>query len=415
MGIGVDSNATTVTRCSLRAEGLSGRRLRPNSIAVVHDYLNQCGGAERVALELARMWPGTSIYTSLYRPESTFPAFRDLDVRHSWVQKLPVDSRFRALVPLYPLAFRSFGTLHEQVVISSSSGWAHGIATAPESLHVVYCHTPARWLYRTDEYLGSAIFPKLTAPLLRLLRRWDLKAARRADLYVVNSEHVRKRVRVEYGRDAHVIHPPVDVSRFEPTPRGERLLVVSRLLPYKRVDLVVRAATRAGIGLDVVGVGPQFDRLRSIAGSTVKFYGRVEDSVLKEMLENCRALCVAATEDFGMAPVEAGAAGKPVIAHAAGGALETLEDGVNGALFQELTEDALIDAVRRADALAADPTELATLARRFSPDTFRVQFEALIEEALAQRADGASGKVPVAARPFLKSRARALPSSRPVQ
>lgn len=388
----------------------------PRSVAVVHDYLNQCGGAERVALELAQLWPRPSVYTSLYRPDSTYPEFRALKVQASWLQHLPVDGAFRALAPLYPLAFGSFGTLRDEVVISSSSGWAHGVATAPESLHVVYCHTPARWLYRRQEYLGSRFASRLLAPAERALRRWDIAAARRADLYVVNSEHVRQRVRAIYGRDAWVINPPVDVERFTPRPRGERLLVVSRLLPYKRVDLIVRAATRAGLGLDVVGVGPCLRRLREIAGPTVTFHGRVDDRTLKELLEGCRALCVAATEDFGIAPVEAGAAGKPVVAYADGGALETLQDGVNAALFHELSEDALLDAIARADELDTPPPQIAAAARRFSAEAFRERFRALIGEALAHRSVGslaaAGNGSPLAP---MRNRARPLPASRPVQ
>ena len=359
----------------------------PSSVAVVHDYLNQCGGAERVALELAQLWPSASVYTSLYRPQSTFVEFGCVPVNTTWLQRLPVDAGFRSLAPLYPLAFRRLGALQEQVVISSSSGWAHGVVTAPGSLHVVYCHTPARWLYRGEDYLGHRA-TTLMAPITRSLRRWDSAWARRADIYIVNSEHVRRRVRAIYRRDAHVINPPVDVARFVPRPRGERLLVVSRLLPYKRVDLIVRAATRAGIQLDVVGVGPSFRRLREMAGPNVTFHGRVDDDSLKELLEGCRALCVAATEDFGIAPVEAGAAGKPVVAYAAGGALETLHDGVNASLFHDRCEEAFLEAVRRADKLDTPPAEIASLAHRFSSEIFRSRFRSLIGTALAQRANG---------------------------
>jgi glycosyltransferase involved in cell wall biosynthesis len=354
------------------------------SVAIVHDYLNQCGGAERVALELARTWPGAPIYTSLYRPESTFPGFADHDVHVSRLDRIPVDAGFRALAPLYPLAFRDHGALTESVVISSTSGWAHGVRTAPDSFHVVYCHNPARWLYRSSEYLGNSIGRSLLGPLMRPLRRWDQAAARRADLYIANAQQVRARIRHVYGRDAEVVYPPVDVERFTPRERGERLLVISRLLPYKRVDLIVRAATRAGIGLDVVGMGPSLERLRELAGPTVEFHGRVDDDVVVELLEGCRALCVAATEDFGIVPVEANAAGKPVVAFAAGGVLETVVDGVGGALFDSLSEQALLAAIVRADAIDTSPEHLATLARRFSGRRFRSRIRALVDGALAR-------------------------------
>jgi glycosyltransferase involved in cell wall biosynthesis len=216
-----------------------------------------------------------------------------------------------------------------------------------------------------------------------MLRRWDQTAARNADLYIANSEFVRQRIKRVYGRDAEIVHPPVDVDRLKPRPRGERLLVVSRLLPYKRVDLIVRAATQAALGLDVVGTGPALPKLRMMAGSTVRFHGRVDDELLKDLFEGCRALCVAATEDFGIAPLEANAAGKPSVAYAAGGALETIEDGVTGSLFTELSVDAVLRAIAAADELEASPEQLAAHASRFSPTSFRNQMRSLVASRLA--------------------------------
>ena len=355
-------------------------------MAIAHDYLNQFGGAERVALELARTWPGAPLYTSLYRPGSTFPGFGEVDVRTSPLQRLPVDASFRALAPLYPLAFRALGEIRAAVTISSSSGWAHGIRTAPGTLHIVYCHTPARWLYRADEHLGRALGPRLLSPLAGPLRAWDRAAARRAGVYVANCENVRRRISEVYGRESTVIHPPVDVDWLEPRARGERLLVVSRLLPYKRVELIVRAASRAGIGLDVVGLGPALDELRELAGPSVRFLGRVDDAAMKELLEGCRMLCMAGVEDFGMAPVEANAAGKPVLAFAAGGVLESQREGLTAAFFRDLTPEAVIDGIRRVDALDSSPEALAANARRFSVPRFREQMRQLVERELQRRA-----------------------------
>jgi glycosyltransferase involved in cell wall biosynthesis len=351
-------------------------------VAIVHDYLNQRGGAERVVLELARIWPAATVYTSLYRPDSTFPEFRGLRVRTSPLDRLPVDRGFRNLFPLYPVAFRALGTLDEPLVVSSSSGWAHAVRTAPESLHVVYCYTPARWLYGR-EHLGGGARARLLAPATGVMRRWDRGAAARADLYVAISAEVRERIRREYGRDAPVVAPPVDVARFSPRPRGERLLVVSRLLPYKRVDLVVDAATRLGLGLDVVGAGPALEDLRRRAGPTVAFHGRLQDDAVTELMERCRALCLPGHEDFGITPVEANAAGKPVVAFAAGGALETLTDGVSGALFATQTVDDVVAAIARADAIDTPPARLAELAARFSPEAFRARLLAAIDDARA--------------------------------
>jgi glycosyltransferase involved in cell wall biosynthesis len=350
------------------------------SVAIVHDYLNQRGGAERVVLEMASIWPQAPIYTSLYRPESTFPQFRERDVRTSPLDRLPVDDGFRNLFPLYPLAFRAFGTLRQDVVISSSSGWAHGVRTGADSFHAVYCYTPARWLYGAD-HLGGTWRRQALKPIIGLARGWDRAAAGRADLYIAISSGVRDRIKQRYGIDAPVVYPPVDVDRFRPRERGERLLVVSRLLPYKRVDVIVDAATRAGIGLDVVGTGPSLDDLRRRAGPTVKFHGRLQDGDITELMESCRAFCLPGAEDFGITPVEANAAGKPVVAFAGGGALETLEDGTSGAFFQEHNVAAVLDAIGRCDRLQADPDCLAAAAQRFSPAAFRTALLRVLSEA----------------------------------
>jgi glycosyltransferase involved in cell wall biosynthesis len=360
------------------------------TVAIVHDYLNQPGGAERVVLALARMWPGAPIYTSLYRADSTFPGFGATNVHSSPLDVLPIDDSFRNLFALYPAAFRSFGVLDHDLVISSSSGWAHSVRTAPHSFHAVYCHSPARWLYEA-EHLGDARSRSLR-PFVGMLRGWDRVAARRAQLYIANSAEVSRRIRRHYGIDAPVVHPPVEVGRFAAKPRGERLLVVSRLLPYKRVDVIVDTATRAGIGLDVVGEGPALEGLRARAGSTVTFHGRLPDAEIVSLMEACRAFCLPGKEDFGITPVEANAAGKPVIAFAAGGALETLEEGFTGAFFSQHEPDHVLDAIRRADAIEASPAEISAATRRFSPRAFEHNLARVLEASL----DAHSGSLSVA-------------------
>jgi glycosyltransferase involved in cell wall biosynthesis len=339
------------------------------NLAIVHDYLNQRGGAERVVAAMAQMWPAAPIYTSLYRPQSTWPEFRTSEIRTSPLDRLPVDGSFRNLFPLYPAAFRSFGRLDYDVVLSSSSGWAHSIRTAPHTLHAVYCYTPARWLYG-GEHLNARRRSRALRPFLGGLRHWDRGAARRADLYIAISHEVRRRIARQYRVDAPVVYPPVDVDRFRPRPRGERLLVVSRLLPYKRVDAIVSVATRAGIGLDVVGTGPALEQLQQIAGPGVSFHGRLEDHEVTELMETCRAFCLPGKEDFGITAVEANAAGKPVVAFGAGGALETLDEGVTGAFFAGHEPDQVLEAIRRADAIDAAPQALADASQRFSRRSF---------------------------------------------
>lgn len=356
------------------------------SVAVVHDYLNQRGGAERVALEIARLWPQAPIYTSLYRPDSTFPEFAEREVLTTVLSRLRTDRGFRKLFPLYPAAFRGLGTLRQDLVVSSSSGWAHGVRTGGETTHVVYCHTPARWLYG-EEHLGErSASQRIVAPLLGAMRRWDRAAARRADCYIANSENVRERIRTNYGIEADVVYPPVDIERFTPRPRGERLLVVSRLLPYKRVDLAIEAANRARLPLDVIGSGPSYKQLAAIAGPTVRFDRRLPDAAITELMESCRALLLPGDEDFGITPVEAMAAGKPVVAFGRGGALETLEDGVSAAMFNEPTADSLLAALRRVDAIETSPETLAEHARHFSREAFREGLLAAVERARADKA-----------------------------
>jgi glycosyltransferase involved in cell wall biosynthesis len=355
------------------------------SVAIVHEYLNQRGGGERVVLELTEIWPDATIYTLAYDPTSTYPEFATKDVRTSFLGRLS-STGLRAAVPLYPAAFRGFGRFDCDLVVSSASGWSHVVATEPATAHVVYCHTLWRPLYAPEAYLGRTVTGGLGLPVLRALRRLDRWSASRADLWLANADNVRRRVDAAYGIEAHVVHPPVDTERFVPRSRGERLLVVSRLLPYKRVDLIVAAATRAGLPLDVVGDGPVLEDLRAIAGPSVAFHGRTDDGTVTELMESCRTVCLPGVEDFGIVPIEANAAGKPVVAFAAGGALETLQDGVTAALFDRPSVDAVLDAIARADALTTSPERIARSAERFSRAAFRERFRAVVEPLL--RGDG---------------------------
>ena len=356
---------------------------RALDVVLAHDYLNQRGGAERVVFELMDAFPAAPLYTSLYRPDSTWPQLRGRDIRTSPLQRLPVDARFRALFPLYPLAFRALGVLDADVVISSSSGWAHGVRTSPRALHVVLCYTPARWLYG-DGYLAGRMTRAALAPALAAARRWDQRAARRADGYIAISAYVAERIRRAYGFSAPVVHPPVEVDRFRPTPRGERLLVVARLLSYKRVDLIVEAARTGGIGLDVVGTGPELEALRARAGAATTFHGALDDVAVEELMQGCRALCVPGVEDFGITAVEAQAAGKPVVAFGAGGALETVQDGVTGAFFAAQDSASVLAAVRTCDALTTEPGLIAERARSFAPQRFRDELLAAISDLRAR-------------------------------
>jgi glycosyltransferase involved in cell wall biosynthesis len=367
-------------------------------VAIVHDYLNQRGGAEKVVLEMSDMWPQAPIYTSLYRPDSTFEEFRGRDIRTSFVDRIPVDRGFRNLFPLYPAAFRSFGEIDADVVISSSSGWAHMVRTVESAVHVVYCYTPARWLYR-DDYMNSggrtAHRQSLLTPLAGGLRRFDARAARSADAYVAISDAVRRRIQRAYGIDAPVVYPPVNTHRLRPSPRGERLLVISRLLAYKRVDLIVSAARQLGLGLDVVGDGPLLEDLRRSAGPGTIFHGAATEETVTQLLDSCSAVCAAGEEDFGIVAVEAQAAGKPVVAYGRGGARETVEDGVTGVLFEEQTPASVVDAVTACARLDTSPERIAASAARFSPDAFANGLSSVISATRELQTLDLSGRLPM--------------------
>lgn len=364
-------------------------------VAIVHDHLMQNGGAERVALALHRMFPSAPVYTSVYRSDATYAGFRDADVRPSFLQSLPGSRRvFRAYLPLYPAAFGRLPLSGYDLVISSSIGWAHGVDTG-DAYHLCYWHGVARWLYQTDRYVtAGGPVPwwgrPLLGPVFRALRRWDHAAAARPDVFLANSANTARRLADLYGREAEVVHPPVDVSRFNAATADPTVepfyLVVARLLPYKRVDLAVRVCTERGARLVVVGDGPARRSLERSAGPTVTFAGRVGDDELPTLYASARALVQCGEEDFGIVPVEANAAGRPVVAFAAGGALETVIDGKTGILFAEQSDEVLHAALDRLEAEDWDPAVLRGHAAGFSAERFARELRRTISECIGAAA-----------------------------
>jgi glycosyltransferase involved in cell wall biosynthesis len=314
------------------------------TIALVHDYLTQRGGAERVVLSLLKAFPGAPLYTSLYAPESTYPEFADVDVRTLWTDRVPgLRADHRRGLLLYPAAFSSL-RVDADVTICSSSAFAHGARATGRK--VVYCHTPARWLYdEAPTYMST--WPSAVRAGLRAaapaLRRWDRRAAQSADAYLANSTVVAQRIKRHYGLDAEVVPPPVpDITglSLEPVPGLEPgfVLTVTRLLPYKNVDVVVEAfRSLPDERLVIVGEGPERDRISSRAGPNVSFLGRVSDAQLRWLYSTSAALVSASHEDYGLTPLEAASFGKPAAVLRGGGFLDTVVDGVTGLFFDAAT------------------------------------------------------------------------------
>jgi glycosyltransferase involved in cell wall biosynthesis len=360
---------------------------RPYRIALVHDWLNQVGGAESVLENLVALFPGAPVYTSIYWARKMPAEYQEWDVRTTWLDRLPgIKRHHRLFLPLYPLAFESLDLGQYDIVLSNKSGFCHGLITPPETLHICYCLSPTRYVWRYQDYAqreGFAALARLAMhPLLSWLRVWDRLAADRVDRFVAISTEIQHRIDKYYRRESEIIYPPVDTSRFAPaTTYEDYYLVVGRQIPYKRIDLAVRACTQLGVPLKVSGVGRDHERLRSIAGPTVEFLGRVPDGELPALQARCRAFLFPGAEDFGIAPVEAMAAGRPVIAYAYGGALDTVVEGVTGTLFTEQTVESLCGALQRFDPDAYDPQTIRQHAERFDTGVFRRKIIDYVERA----------------------------------
>lgn len=363
-------------------------------IAIVHDDLTQRGGAERVVEAMHEIWPDAPVFTSVYDPKGTFSSFAKMDVRTSFMQRLPLaaQSRFSKLfLAFYPLAFETLDLRDFDVVVSSSTRFAHGVLTTPETCHLCYCHSPARFAWRYHEYITEGDFGGLSKallqPLIHRLRLWDYIAAQRVECYIANSFNISRRIRKVYGRDSDVIYPPVDIERFAvvPEPRADFFLIVSRLLSYKKIDIAIEACNRLKLPLKIVGLGPDMARLKAMAGPTVELLGRLPDGgQLAELYANCRAFIFPGEEDFGIAPVEAMAAGRPVVAYRAGGAIETVLEGRTGVFFDQPTADALCEAIGRLELLSLDPARISAHAATFSKETFQQRLLMLVELRLAE-------------------------------
>src|SRR6266702_1707964 len=361
-------------------------------VALVHDYLNQMGGAERVVLALHEMFPDAPLYTSIYDPKRVDTAFQSIDIRTSSMQRFPsVKKQHQPLLPNYPFAMERLDLRGYDLVLSSSSAFANGVVTRPDTMHICYCHTPMRWCWNYEEYverehLGS--IPRSILPFfISGLRVWDQTSSLRVDYFIANSPVVADRIRKYYRRDAVVIPPPVEVSRFtfDSTTRPEDyFLIVSRLMPYKRIDLAIEACNLLQLPLVIIGSGRDEKRLKSIAGPTIHFMGRLSDAELLHYYAHCRALILPGEEDFGITPLEAQASGRPVIAYAAGGALASVIDNVTGTFFHKQTVQSLVEVLESFDEESYDPQTIYNHALEFDPPRFHRRVLQFIEAKMSE-------------------------------
>lgn len=344
-------------------------------------------GGEKVVEALCELYPQADIYTLVVDPDAISERLKRHRIIPSFVQKIPgAKKHYQSLLPLYPLALEQFDLSGYDLVLSSESGPAKGVLTRPETCHICYCHTPMRYLWdKYHEYLqGASPVKKLLMPwLTHYLRQWDQASAGRVDHFVANSRYVARRIAKRYGRQAEVIHPPVETGAFTISPEtDDYYLMVGQLVRYKRPDLAVQAFTRLGKPLVVIGEGEELPRLKKMAGSNIRFWGRQPFEVIRDNYARCRAFIFPGEEDFGITPVEAQASGRPVIAYGRGGALETVKEGETGVFFQEPAVESLIDAVMRFEESEDrfDPQIIRQHSLNFSQDVFLHKMKNFVEE-----------------------------------
>jgi glycosyltransferase involved in cell wall biosynthesis len=358
-------------------------------VAIVHSWLNQYGGAERVLEQLHDLFPRAPVYTSMYESSAMPAAYRSWDIRTSFLQHVPLSrSKHQLMLFLYPFAFESFNLSDYDLVVSLSSGFSHGIRVDQRNRHVCYCLTPGRFLWSFDSYVklegvgrGAQLALRATVPYLR---RLDYLAAQRVGHYVGISEVVRERIQRFYGRKSAIIYPSISVDSFEPADDvGDYYLTASRLIPYKRIDLAIEACNRLKLPLKVVGDGRSRAALERLAGPTIEFLGKVDDPTLRRLYARCRAFIFPGEEDFGLTPIEAQASGRPIVAYGRGGTLETIVAGETGVFFPEQTAESLAEALARFDHRAFDPRRIRAHARdNFDISVFRQRFLAYAESSL---------------------------------
>ena len=357
-------------------------------VALVHDYLNQYGGAERVLEAFCQIFPKAPIYTLFYDEKGTGFAFKNRRVKTSFLQKAPwIKSHHRSFLMIMPLAIEQFDFSGYDLVLSDSASYAKGVITSPETLHICYCHTPTRYAWDDshkyiDEFGYSSPIKRIIPFFMNYIRFWDEQAASRADKFIANSSFVAKRIKKYYHREAEVIHPPIRTDIFYLAQNPQKyFLMVGRLLTYKRFDLAIKAFNHLGWPLKIVGDGPDRARLKKMAGRNIEFIGLVPDNKLRDYYAYCQALIFPQEEDFGIVPVEAMASGRPVIAYQGGGVLEIVQPGITGLFFKKQTVKHIVNALKKFNSDNFNPEIIRARAMKFDQKQFKEKIKKYINNA----------------------------------
>ena len=355
-------------------------------IALVHDYLSQDGGAERVLRAFHEMWPEAPIFVLFY-DKNKVAGFGKAKIKESFIGKLPMGrKKYQWYLPWMPLATERHN-LHEfDIVLSSTSAFAKGVLTRPNTIHISYCHTPTRYLWTdTHEYIEDLKYNKLIKSflprLIHHLRIWDKMSVDRVDNFIANSHTVKNRIQKYYRRDSQVIYPPVEIDKFKISNEiGDYFLAGGRLVPYKRFDLLIQAFNRLGYKLKIFGTGPEMENLKKMAKSNIEFLGFVNDEEKAELMSHARAFLHPQVEDLGITPIESMAAGRPVIAYPVGGVTETVIHGETGVFFKEQTWESILDTVLHFNYQDWDSVKIREHAKKFGIENFKEEVRTFVND-----------------------------------
>lgn len=359
-------------------------------IAIVADWLTNYGGAESVISAFHDLFPNAPIYTTMYRPEKMRELGNLKNVHTSWLNSIPF-VKHQWMLGQMPTAVEMFNLDNYDIILSSCHSVSKGVITKPSTLHICYCHTPMRYAWEEwDLETRIKKFPKILHGAIRKqikkIRQWDFCAAQRVDEYIANSNYIAGRIREHYKRDAHIIYPPVNTNKFRPikNPSNDYYLAVGRLIPYKKFDLIVETFNETRLPLKIVGIGPDYNKIKGMAQSNIEILGQVSDKYLIDLYANCKAFIFPQIEDAGIVPLEAMSAGRPVISLNRGGSLDSMREGVTGVFFNEQTIDSLSDAINRFEKMEFDSAKIRKHAEEFDTEKFKEKILKFIEEKWAQ-------------------------------